>query len=914
MKQIILTMFVSVFLTIGLNAQNVVKGVVKDSSTEDLLQGVSVSVEGTNISSVTTADGVFVLQNLPEGRQIVVIKKEGFEIQNYPVNMSGNEVDLGTIFMYEEEFSEIQDLSTITITDDELSGDTSAADNISGLLQASRGTFLRTAAFEWSQSFFRVRGLDSENGKVLINGVEMNKLYNGRPQWSNWGGLNDVLRNQEFSNGLTPSNFTFGGVLGSTNITTRASEYSQGGRVSYASSNRSYTHRIMASYSSGLMQDGWAFTVAGSRRAGNEGYVDGTFYDANSIFLSLEKKINDSHSINFTSIYAQNKRGKSSSNTEEVFDLKDRRYNSYWGYQSGKMRNSRIKRVEEPILMLNHYWNIDDDTKLTTSVAYQFGEIGNSRLDYNGANNPDPTYYRNLPSWFLSDPNGPDYTNAYKALTNFQENGQINWDDLIIGNEGSPENARVILYEDRNDDKQLTINSILSSELTQNITLNASVEYRKLKSENFATPIDMLGATGYLDVNTFGDTFEQQQNNLLTPNRTVRVGDKFKYNYIFNSEIYGGFAQLQFKYNKIDFYLAGQANQTSHQREGLFQNGYDPANSLGKSEKLNFFNFGAKGGLTYKFSGRHLLDFNAGYITKAPSLRNSFANSRIKNLTVKDVANLNSEKILSGDLSYIFRSPIVTSKITGYYTDVKDATEISFFFAEGISGSSSYFIQEILTGIDKRHFGVEIGVEAKVTPTLTLKGAANIGQYTYSNNPNVTLRADNPEFEFESTTSFLKDYHVASGPQKAYSLGFDYRDPDYWWFGATVNYLDDSYVDISPLKRSSNFLADVDGQPFADYDPVLARQLLQQEQFDDYFIVNAVGGKSWKVGDNKYIGLFASINNILNQEYKTGGYEQGRTANYIELRDDNANEKPAFGNRYWYGRGTTYFINLNYRF
>ncbi|CAL2104010.1 TonB-dependent receptor-like protein [Tenacibaculum sp. 190130A14a] len=919
MRNFTVAMLLMLFSIISINAQNIVKGIVLNGDSEQPLQGASVSVKDAGISILTGADGSFTLQNLSDGRQIVTITLNGYETQNFPVQLSGKTVDLGTVLLYED-ISEDQDLSTITITDDELNDDTSAADNISGLLQATRDTYLRTAAFEWSGSFYRIRGLDSENGKVLINGLEMNKLYNGRPQWSNWGGLNDVLRNQEFSNGFTPSNYTFGGALGSTNINTRASQYRKGGRISYASSNRSYVHRIMGTYASGVMENGWSIAASGSRRAGNEGYVDGTFYDANSVFLSVEKQISDSHALNLTIIAAENERGKSSPNTQEVFDIRGIKYNSYWGYQGGKMRNSRERRIYEPIVMLNHYWDISESTTLNTNVGYQWGQIGNSRLDYNGANNPDPTYYRYLPSWHLSNPNGPDYENAYKSLINFQENGQINWDDLIIGNEGSPNNARVILYEDRNDDKQLTANTILSSELTDNITLTASAEYRRLRSENFATPIDMLGAQGYLDVNTFGDTFEQQQSNILTPNRTIGLGDRFKYNYIFESEIYGGFAQFQFKYNKIDFYVAGQASQTSHQREGLYQNGYFPTSSLGKSEKLDFFNYGAKGGFTYKISGRHLIDFNGGYISKAPSLRNSFSNSRANNVTVADVAELNSEKILSGDLSYIFRSPMITSKLTGYFTDIYDATEISFFFADGIGGDNSAFIQEILTGIDKRHFGVEFGIEAKVTPTLTLKAAANYGQYTYNNNPNLVITTENantPGFvdgKRDLGQSNLKDYRIAAGPQKAYSFGFDYRDPDYWWFGATVNYLDEAFVDVSPIRRTTNFIADVDGQPFPGYDPVLARQLLQQEQFDDYFVVNAIGGKSWKVGNGKYIGLFASINNIFGEEYKTGGFEQGRTANYIELRDDNANGKPTFGNRYWYGRGTTYFINVNYRF
>jgi hypothetical protein len=34
----------------------------------------------------------------------------------------------------------------------------------------------------------------------MINGVSMNKSYDGRPQ-GKWGGLNDATRNQEFTIG-----------------------------------------------------------------------------------------------------------------------------------------------------------------------------------------------------------------------------------------------------------------------------------------------------------------------------------------------------------------------------------------------------------------------------------------------------------------------------------------------------------------------------------------------------------------------------------------------------------------------------------------------------------------------------------------------------------------------------------------
>jgi len=209
-----------------------------------------------------------------------------------------------------------------------------------------------------------------------------------------------------------------------------------------------------------------------------------------------------------------------------------------------------------------------------------------------------------------------------------------------------------------------------------------------------------------------------------------------------------------------------------------------------------------------------------------------------------------------------------------------------------------------------------------VTPTIKLKGAASVGQYTYDNNPDLYLTtAPDPtasdELSQNGYKNFgkanLKNYKIANGPHRAYSVGFEYSDPDYWWFGATTNFFTNTYVDISPLTRTENFYLDSDGLPFNDYDPELARELLKQESFDDYMVVNLTGGKSWKVGDY-FIGFFASVNNLLDQDYKSGGFEQGRNANFRELRDDNANPKRVFGPKYWYGRGTTYFLNVNFRF
>ncbi len=814
---------------------------------------------------------------------------------------------------------DVVDLFSISLSDDELSDDTSAADNISGLLNSSMDIFYRTAAYEFSSSFFKVRGLDSDNAIVHINGIKMNKLYNGRPQWSNWGGLNDVLRNQELSNGSIPLKYNFGGILGSNNINIRASEYGEGGRITYSSSNRSYSNRLMATYNSGMLEKGWAYSISIGRRWGNEGYQDASFYDSNSAFLSVQKIFNNKHSLNLAAIYTPNRRGKVSPNTQEVYDLKGIRYNEYWGYHDGEKRNSRVKRVVEPIILLNHDWSIDEKSSLETSIGFQFGEMGNSRLDYAGGGNPSPAYYQDLPSYFLADSNGPDYEGAYLAQENFINNGQINWDriyDANLTNNQSGLNAAYVLYEDRVDDTQLTLNSAYSREVNDNIKFTTSVNYRSLVSDNFAEISDMLGGYSYSNI----DSFDNLDYNLLSPNSIISEGDKFKYHYKMNAEELSLFTIMNFTFDKFELYLAGDLTNTTYQRDGIFENEANAGNSAGKGDEINFNGYGLKAGITYKFSGKHILDFNSAFLQKAPSIRNTFTNSRVNhNVVGSDVSGLindspiTEEKIMSFDANYIFRTPIFTGRLTGFYSEVKDANEISFYYADGLVGfeDDSEFIQEILQGIDKKYLGVEFGVEAQIIPTVKLKGAASIGQYTYANNPFLYLGADNNTVAVGSSN--LENYKIAGGPQKAYSIGFEYRDPDYWFIGVTSNFFTNTYLDVSPLTRTQNFYLAQDGLPFNDYDIDTARDLLKQERFDDYMVVNMIGGKSWKI-DDYYVGFFASINNILDKKYRTGGFEQGRNANYQQLLQDTNKPKRVFGPKYWYGRGTNYFLNLYFRF
>jgi hypothetical protein len=946
-KLVISALFVMQVFFVFAQTPTGISGKVLDAKTQKPLQNVVASIQNTNFTQLTNAEGKFIFERVAVGNQLLLIRSIGYKDQLLPVEIiSGKILDLGVVTLQEDQSAEIQG-SLISISESDLSDDNSGSESTSSLLQSSRDVFQQSAAFNWGQARFRMRGLDNEYSKTLINGVSMNKILDGRPQWSNWGGLNDATRNQEFTVGSAASDYTFGGILGTEEINTRASTYRPGNRISFSGTNTTYNSRVMATTASGMNKDGWAYVFSAGRRWAQEAYFEGTNYAANSIFASVEKRINDHHSLNFTSIYAQNNRAKNSPATNEITDLVGEKYNSYWGWQDGEKRNSRVKTVNEPILMLSHFWKINDRNKLNSNITYQTGGIGNSRLDFQGVDNPDPIYYKKLPSYFTSlyavdqGPNSgaftPDFVQAENARNTFLANSQLDWNAMYTANstpilDGSgnsigrtPAESKFVLYEDRTDENTLTFNSILNSQINDNIVINASASYKKLKSSNYQKLLDLLGGTHFNDIDAFGTTADQEQSDLLNPNRQVVVGDKYGYNYIISADVLEAFSQFKFTYKKVDFYVAQSFSSTSSQREGLYKNGYYPTNSFGKGGKTTFENFGFKGGITYKISGRRYLSLNAAHMTKAPSIRNTYPNARLNN---NIVLGLESENISSADASYVFRGPFLKARITGYFSKISNATETSFYYADGVfanddstdTNESSAFVSETVKDITKKNIGAELGLEYQITSTIKLMASAAYGQYIYDNDPTVLINNDakatpaNPNPVINFGTAAMKNYRQPGMPQQAYSAGIEYRDPKFWNVGVNLNYLADNYLDVSPIMRTNNFFINpATGFNFPEATIERGRELLKQEKFDPVMLLNVIGGKSWKIKNN-IVGFFASINNLANVTYKTGGFEQARNANFRQLNQDVSSGTPAFAPKYFYGYGRTYFVNFYINF
>ena len=917
MKKLILSIILIFQAVIGFGQSNtIISGKIIDSKTQQPIENVVVTIQNTNFTQLTDLNGKFTFEDQISGKQLLLIKSDGYKEQLLQIEIAeGKSLDIDTIAL-ENDLTQERESAIITISENDLDDDNSSSESTTSMLQSSRDAFLQAAIYNFGAARFSVRGIDNEYSKVMINGVTMNRVSDGRPQYANWGGLNDATKNQEFSSGSSPSDYAFGGIAGTQEINTRASIYRPGTRISFLNTDTNYSYRAMATYSSGMNNKGWAYVVSGSRRWAQNGYYEGTDYAANSLFISIEKKLNNKQNLNFTAIYAQNKRGKNSPNTAELSQLEGLKYNSYWGLQDGKVRNSRVKNTEEPIYMMAHYWKINPKTNLNTTISYQTGQIGNSRIDFSKADNPDPTYYRKLPSYysnlFLNGNyigNSPtNISNAETTKTNFLTNPQLDWKNMYkVNAENLANGSRFALYEDRNDEKSASINSNFSSQISDNVLMTAGGSYLYSKTNNFKNMLDLLGGSHFTDISTFGLTQDQQQSDLNNPFRTIGVGEHYGYNYNIVATKLEAYTQFKFIYKKVDFYLAQSFSRSSFQREGLYKNGYYPTNSFGKSEKINFDNFGFKGGLTYKLSGRNYIDFNAIYMSKAPNTKDVFPNARVNNSATDGIT---SETIKGLDCSYVIKTPLFKARFTGYLLETLNSTNINYYYADAINSSGNgAYVSEVVTGINKKNRGIEVGLDYQITSTIKLTGVAAYGKYTITNNPNVSLTDDASSTITSYGKAQLSSYKQAGMPQQAYSFGIEYRDPKFWWIGANANYLADNYLSVSSILRTDNFYTNIDNAGIK-IDQTLANQYLKQEKFDPFFLMNLVGGKSWRMKKTT-LGLFATLNNVLNVTYKTGGYEQSRNATYRQEFEDHQSGGPSvFSPKYFYGYGRTYMANI----
>ena len=954
MKKFLLLSLLSL-LSFAAFAQGGIKGQVVSRNGRTAVGQVKVYVDVTGESATTDDNGNFTFDSLPQGDYRLTFTAPDFESLEIIVRVDQNMRDLHSVVLVPSIQNEIMDDSIFA----EFDNDSSASDTqaLPSSLSASKDIYNNIASYRFSEMRFNVRGYDSMYQDVYLNGIRFNDAMTGYGPWSLWSGLNDATRNQESSAGLTPTDLGVGGIGGTTNVNARASHMRKGFRASVSNANQMYRWRGMVSYASGALDNGWSYGFSLSTRQGGNGYVDGIFYNAYGYFASVEKLFGTRHRLSFSILGTPQERGAQQASTQEAYDLFGSNfYNPNVGYQNGKLRNTRVRRTHEPIAMLNYAYEITDKTRLTVATGLRFGYNGYSALTWKDGADPRPDYYRYLPSNYLSqitsgisgifEPTTDEQFNNYisgalSAIENW--NGYIDFDRMYALNRHEDSStagyakgyrANYMIEERRTDQLDYNFVATLSYEFNANHRIVGGVKARVNRTEYYSTVKDLLGADYWLDIDKFAERDKGSdelayQNDVEYYNanghaKVVKEGDKYSYDYYAHLRQAQLWAQYGLTLGGFNMNIGAEAGYTSMWRQGLWRKGLFPNgnDSYGDSEHLNFLTYKAKAALSYRFSGAHSIALNALAMADAPKFAAAFVSPRTRN---QSNPGLTTEKIYSAELTYNLSLPYIKARISGYFTEMHDQSKVISYYDD----LQSSFTNFAMSGIDKRYYGVEFGFSVPIWAGISVQGAVNYGDYRYTSNPNFVQIIDNSaQIELVDKVNW-KNFFVESTPQIAANIGLDYRGDNNWFASVNFNYYDKMYLSMNPAYRTNNavksYVEVLSNENASDTAKAWAltniNNMRKQEDLGYAYTLSASVGKNFYIQRKYMLGFSAEVKNILNnQNIKTGGYEQMRMRRTRGYNGNPAGSNPAvsyysrFDSKYFYMLGTTYFLNIYFRF
>ena len=826
----------------------------------------------------------------------------------------------------EQKEAKALDENAFTFTEAQLGEDDDMSQNVT-ILNSSSNVYASEAGYLFSPMRFRYRAFNQKYNDVYINGAPVNDMESGQFRFSNIGGLNRFSRNVDFALPFEGNNYSMTGMAGSNNYDFRAGSMQVGQYASLAGANRNYTLRGMYTYSSGFNDKGWAITAGVTYRWANRGYVEGTFYNALSYFFGVQKKWNNGHSLSFSTWGNPTERSTQGASTDEAYWLaNDRYYNPYWGYQNGHKRNSRVVNDFAPSAIATWDWTINDKLKLTTSIFGKYSMYKSTKLNYNNAENPQPDYWKNLPSsywdvWNTSSVNNnaetwQNWKNSYDFWTADKANRQINWDRLYYANKQTAANGGELAYyiqAKHSDNLTYTLSSTLTSKVTKNSTLVSGLILGSNSNRHYQTMEDMLGGTTFHNINTYAlgkypmtDPRVQYDLNTAGPNnqgKLVYEGDKFGYDY--KLEVLKGLLWTSYtaEMGRFQTMISGKLGQTNMRRHGYMRNGMAPENSYGNSGIARFGEGGAKGSISFDAGRGHAFKIGVGYEWRPPMANTAFVSPEVQN---DYVANLHDEHVFSSEFSYQYQNSWLHANLSGYYSHLDHVTEWQNFYSD----YDNSFVYFSLPGLEKEYYGVELGIDVKLTSFLNFKAIGTMSDNKILKNIE-TVRSESLTGDLNKEMTYIKGMRESGTPLTVGSLGLSFHQSG-WFIDLNANYYDRIYLSYAPIYRTFSELSRA-GMLDNDLNPLPGS--VDQTKGHGGWMMDGSIGKSIRLKHGS-LNFNLMVTNILNnQKIVSGGYEQSRS-DYSGSGDSSKERVYKFSKnpKKFYVFGTNGMFQVSYRF
>ena len=849
--QRIFTLLAALAVALPALAQTNLSGRVVDGETDDVLAGALITNMTTGDVAISGNDGSFRIRGRADA-QTLTVSFLGYAEEEIAV--TAGQTSLGDVELTPDAIS----VADIVVTAGIVTSDRQtpvAVSNITRsqidmklsnqefpeILKSTPSVYATKESGGYGDSRISMRGFSSENIGVLINGVPVNDMENGRVYWSNWSGLSDVTSFMQVQRGLGASKLALSSVGGTINIVTRSTDAEKGGSVYYGIGNDGL-QKLNFSVSTGLSDNGWAVTLAGSRQSA-DGYIRGTNYLAWNYFGNLSKIFADGrHRLSLTAFGApqwHNQRGNPYLIEDYATHPDRRRMNLSWGYKDGKIQGTGYgyNEYHKPQISLVHIWQIDSKSMLSTSAYASLARGGGRRIfGENGST-----------SYLLAVDNNTGRPHA-NALPRTPED-HIDWDAVYKMNSEAPDGKAVaVMGMAVNKHDWYGLLSTYNNQITDEIKITAGFDGRYYTAFHGSRVDDLLGADYFMD-NSIA----------YRPNKPQYEGALTQYDETGEVLWTGLFAQAEYVKDNLSAFLSASVSGNFyrwHNPGAPYDNKDRDGNVLfpdlqGKivSDWVKFMPWSVKAGASYKMGQYHSVFANGGYFTRAP-----FFNSTFNNYTIRTNPNAKLERVTTAEVGYTFANNVLNLTFNGYYT---------LWLDKGMTRSLQGEIYNI-SGLNARHMGLELEATYRPSTRFTLKAMGSIGDWVWQDDVNADIMSESQTEIASAQTLYIGGVHVGNSAQITAALGLDWSPFKDFRVGADYNWFGKNFADYNPVNRTQ------------------ASDKVEAWRMPDYGTVDVQFSYRFRLGDNIRATLYGNVNNLLDTWYiadaRDGVAHDARTA------------------------------------
>ena len=689
-----------------------------------------------------------------------------------------------------------------------------------------------------------VRGFNQRNVAVMINGVPQNDMENGWVYWSNWDGVGDATSSIQMQRGLSAVNLATPSIGGTMNIITDPAALEKGGKFKQEVGEAGFLKTTL-NYNTGLINDKLALSGTIVRKTG-DGLIDATWTDAWAYYVGGSYAVNEDNRFELYAIGAPQRHGQNlykqniatysqelandigwtppvtaedGTVTEEgvgynpsAFEVdakfeteKGRFFNQNWApvnpaykgqqywYMYGARTtdryspdfiNERENFFHKPLVNLNHFLTINDQTRLS-SVLYWSGGSGGGTGTY-GSVSRMPAVAEDSQgdgnAWWASSPWMWDWNNE---ISENSSNVDTEFHDTENRSTG-------ILRNSINRQNTYGLISKLNYDVNDEVEVQVGLDWRTAGIEHAREVRDLLGGDYYVD---FADDNAED-------GKVVKLGDIIAYHNETTVDWIGGFLQGKYEGEKLNLYGMGGLSSIKYTYEDHFALNVD---SLGNEidnfvEAPSISTYQIKGGASYNLDDRLSAFVNSGYVQKPPILDN------VIDYDGNVSSNPDNEKFISNEVGGEYRSDKVAIKGSYYNTQWKDRNLTkSVTSGQGDSGDTDIIY---LTGVNQSHSGFEVETKVALHEMVELDVAVSIGDWYFDgdaegdylkqeyNDDNQIIGQTSEEYQYA-----LNNLMVGDMPQKSYVGGLTFKPLEGLRVQGLYRYYTDHYSDWSPDAR-----------------------------------------------------------------------------------------------------------------